>query len=371
MNGSPLYTLLLRQNGVRGVYSIGRVQTPTLYMVYQRDQAIKNFKPEPYFELNAEILANQQKFVAKLDPYQRFKDETGLMTFMRAKHVHKGSQDGLIKDVQKQGKKRASPQLFSLSSLQSAMNKRYHASASQTLAAIQSLYEAKLLSYPRTDCAYITDEEFDYLVANLTKYLGLVSKPVALTNTTQAFVHELFPNAELIIDRFHIIQLIGRTMDTIRTQCLKQLDKHSREYKVLKSLWRLFHKANPDAQKSRYLFGLNEYSTEQNAIDIGTNTFPAFKTAYETYIDLHDALMGCHADELKNIITNYQPNGTPLDTAMHTLRKNLNGVINAAKSSYSNGPIEGINRKIKELKRACYGFSNQANMFTRVYQLIA
>ncbi len=153
-------------------------------MVYQRDQAIKNFKPEPYFELNAEILANQQKFVAKLDPYQRFKDEAGLMTFMRAKHVHKGSQDGLIKDVQKQGKKRASPQLFSLSSLQSAMNKRYHASASQTLAAIQSLYEAKLLSYPRTDCAYITDEEFDYLVANLTKYLGLVSKPVALTNTT-------------------------------------------------------------------------------------------------------------------------------------------------------------------------------------------
>lgn len=50
--------------------------------------------------------------------------------------------------------------------------------------------------------------------------------------------------------------------------------------------------------------------------------------------------MGRHADELKNIITNYQPNGTPLDTAMHTLRKNLNGVINAAKSSYSNEPIE-------------------------------
>ncbi len=104
---------------------------------------------------------------------------------MQAKHVQKGSQAGLIKDVQKQGKKRASPQLFSLSSLQSAMNKRYHASDSQTLAAIQSLYEDKLLScYPRTDCAYITDEEFEYLVANLTKYLGLVSKPVALTNTT-------------------------------------------------------------------------------------------------------------------------------------------------------------------------------------------
>ena len=171
-------------------------------MVYQRDQAIKNFKPEPYFELNAEILANQQKFVAKLDPYQRFKDETRLMTFMQAKHVQKGSQGGLIKDVQKQAKKSASPQLFSLSSLQSAMNKRYHASASQTLAAIQSLYEAKLLSYPRTDCAYITNEEFEYLVANLTKYLGLVSKRVALTNTTP---NKRYVNGKKVEEHYAII----------------------------------------------------------------------------------------------------------------------------------------------------------------------
>jgi len=71
-------------------------------MVYQRDQVNKTFKPKPYFELNAEILANQQKFVAKLAPYQRFKDKTGLMTFMQAKHVQKGSQTGLIKGVSKQ-----------------------------------------------------------------------------------------------------------------------------------------------------------------------------------------------------------------------------------------------------------------------------
>ena len=151
-------------------------------MVYQRDQAIKNFKPEPYFELNAEILANQQKFVAKLDPYQRFKDEAGLITFMQAKHVQKGSQAGLIKDVQKQDKKRASPQLFSLSSLQSEINKRYHASASDTLQAVQNLYEAKLLTYPRTDSNYITEQEFNYLVENLNGYLGFLSKDVSLNH---------------------------------------------------------------------------------------------------------------------------------------------------------------------------------------------
>ena len=82
------------------------------------------------------------------------------------------------------------------------MNKRYHASASQTLAAIQSLYEDKLLSYPRTDCAYITDEEFEYLVANLTKYLGLVSKPVALTNTTP---NKRYVNGKKVEEHYAII----------------------------------------------------------------------------------------------------------------------------------------------------------------------
>ena len=126
------------------------------------------------------------------------------MTFMQAKHVQKGLQGGLIMDVQKQAKKRASPQLFSLSSLQSAMNKRYHASASQTLAAIQSLYEAKLLSYPRTDGAYITNEEFAYLVANLTKYRGLVSQSVALTNTTP---NKHYVNGKKVEEHYAIIMI--------------------------------------------------------------------------------------------------------------------------------------------------------------------
>ncbi|MCK3678182.1 DNA topoisomerase III, partial [Lactiplantibacillus plantarum] len=66
--------------------------------------------------------ANQQKFEAKLDPYQRFKDEKGLMIFMQAKNVQRGPQTALIKDVQNIVKKTPSPRLFSLSSLQSAVN---------------------------------------------------------------------------------------------------------------------------------------------------------------------------------------------------------------------------------------------------------
>lgn len=166
---------------MKGVYSIGRVQTPTLYMIYQRDLAIKNFKPEPYFELNAKISVDSQNFDAKLDPYERFKYEKQLITFMDDKSVQKGNQDGLIKDVQKQQKKSSSPRLFSLSNLQSEINKRYHGSASDTLKAVQSLYEVKLLTYSRTDCNYITDQEFNYLVDHLEAYSKLLANQVSLT----------------------------------------------------------------------------------------------------------------------------------------------------------------------------------------------
>lgn len=54
------------------------------------------------------------------------------------------------------------------------MNKQAHVSASETLKAVQALYEAKLLTYPRTDCQYITDQEFDYLLDNLTAYQALL-----------------------------------------------------------------------------------------------------------------------------------------------------------------------------------------------------
>lgn len=184
MNASPLYSLLLQKNGVNGVYSIGRVQTPTLYMVYQRDQAIENFKPEPYFEFKAKVTVDSGTFEAKLEPYQRFKDTTGINTFMQAKSIQNGQQPALIKDVQRKVKRTLSPKLFSLSSLQSAINKKFHASASDVLAAVQALYEAKLLTYPRTDCNFITNEEFEYLVPNIDRYAHIIDSSVALTQLT-------------------------------------------------------------------------------------------------------------------------------------------------------------------------------------------
>jgi transposase len=188
----------------------------------------------------------------------------------------------------------------------------------------------------------------------------------------QLFVHEVFPKAQIIIDRFHIVQLLGRALDQARIAALKQIhDHHLRTYKVLKSQWRLFHKADPDASHIRYLFGLNEYTTEQNALDLALDENPALKLVYEAYLAFHSALMNQDTRRIWHLLDTYRATGTPLDVVMETLRKNRSGVLAATASPRSNGPIEGINRLIKSLKRSCFGFRNQANFFDRIYQLTA
>lgn len=187
----------------------------------------------------------------------------------------------------------------------------------------------------------------------------------------QALVHEVFPNAEVVFDRFHIVQLLGRALDQVRIQCMKKLELRDRVHKAMKSHWRLFHKSHPEAHTRTYKLVINEFMTEQEVIDLATNAFPEFKHAYETYISVHDTLMDGKTEELEYLIEQYTNNGTVMDVAISTLRKNLKGVLKAATCKLSNGPVEGINRKIKELKRTCYGFSNQLNMFKRILQITA
>lgn len=170
MNASPLYTLNLQKKGINDTFSIGRVQTPTLFLIYQRQLAIETFKKEPFFEIESQVEASKGTFKAHLSPSKRFDNEGDIKPFVEEKEAKIGKQDGQITKVDKKKKQNNSPLLFSLSSLQSKINQMYKASASDTLKAVQSLYEAKLLTYPRTDTPYITESEFSYLRNNIEKY---------------------------------------------------------------------------------------------------------------------------------------------------------------------------------------------------------
>lgn len=85
MNGSPLYSLLLQQKGIPGSFSLGRVQTPTLYMIYQLQEKIRNFQKEPYFEGKAQVIAQNGAFDAKLDPNETQATQEAFEDYLKEK----------------------------------------------------------------------------------------------------------------------------------------------------------------------------------------------------------------------------------------------------------------------------------------------
>lgn len=174
MNLSRLYTLYMQRNGMKGAFSIGRVQTPTLYLIYQRNKEIEEFVSKPFFELYSNFTHEKGKYKGKYE--ERFNSLEDLKAFKEKYKLD--NTKGIIDEVTTNEKKEYAPRLFSLSDLQSEMNKNFGYGASETLKIMQSLYEKKIVSYPRTDSNYIGTPEFEYLKSNLSKYLQLVNEDI-------------------------------------------------------------------------------------------------------------------------------------------------------------------------------------------------
>ncbi|GLC88858.1 type IA DNA topoisomerase [Lysinibacillus piscis] len=173
MNCSRLYTLLLQQKGFKGSISIGRVQSPTVYLIYKRLQEIENFKPENFYEIEGLFKAQQgiYKGKAKLKTKVRAEAEQLLQ-----QHGIQPIEMGQITSVVNKTKHIQPPKLHALSTLQATANKRWKYSPAHVLKLTQSLYEKKLVSYPRTDSQLITHNEYSYLQETLPKYQQLIGK---------------------------------------------------------------------------------------------------------------------------------------------------------------------------------------------------
>lgn len=102
----------------------------------------------------------------------------------------------------------------------------------------------------------------------------------------------LFPNAQIVIDRFHIVQLTTRSISAIRRGLQQIIDKQSREYKIMKNGWRLFLKkyGNLETTHRKYMRGLNEYITEEEAITLVFKSFPHLEAAYLVYQEALEAI---------------------------------------------------------------------------------
>ena len=147
MNCTRLYTLRYGQN--RQVLSIGRVQTPTLALIVNRQKEIDNFKPEPYWVLatvyrDTTFTATKGKFTSKEEGEEAFKTIEG--------------KPFTVTKVEKKEGKEQPPQLYDLTSLQVDCNRKFGFSAEMTLNLIQALYEKKYTTYPRVDTQYLSDD---------------------------------------------------------------------------------------------------------------------------------------------------------------------------------------------------------------------
>ena len=149
INATRLYTIKYGQN--RQVLSIGRVQTPTLALIVNRQKEIDNFKPEPYWVLatiyrDTTFTATQGRFTSKEEGEQAFS-------------LIEGKPFTITKVEKKKGKE-TPPSLFDLTSLQVECNKKFGLSAETTLNVIQSLYETKVATSPRVDTTFLPDDVY-------------------------------------------------------------------------------------------------------------------------------------------------------------------------------------------------------------------
>ena len=179
MNATRLYTLKYGQN--RQVLSIGRVQTPTLALIVNRQKEIDNFEPEPYWVLatiyrNTQFTATSGKFTSKEEGEKAFSTIAG--------------KPFTVTDVSKKKGTEAPQHLYDLTSLQVDCNKKFAYSADITLKLIQSLYEKKFTTYPRVDTQYLTDDIYPKVpqilngvsqakIMSQQKYLPLVQQLAA------------------------------------------------------------------------------------------------------------------------------------------------------------------------------------------------
>lgn len=159
-------TLALSLAAGRGTYSVGRVQTPTLAMVCARYWENRRFTPETFWQLHLAVKGEGEE-VVKFTSEEKWKDgdkANGLY-----KRIKETCKEIRIVQVERKQKTEEPPLLYDLTTLQKEANSRYGLTAEQTLAIAQKLYEAKLITYPRTSSRYIPDDVFETIPKLLEK----------------------------------------------------------------------------------------------------------------------------------------------------------------------------------------------------------
>lgn len=182
MNATRLYSLKYSSPG--NVLSIGRVQTPTLALIVQRQAEIENFKPEDFWELKTEY--RDVTFNAKSGRFKSLDEANKALAEIVGRPM-------VINEVQDKKGREAPPRLFDLTSLQVECNKKWGWSADETLRLIQSLYEKKVTTYPRVDTTYLSEDIYP-------KIPGILKQMTPYAPLTDKLVNGKIPKSKKVFD---------------------------------------------------------------------------------------------------------------------------------------------------------------------------
>lgn len=202
---------------------------------------------------------------------------------------------------------------------------------------------------------------YDYKTRSKVKFvvIDMYSPYVSL-------IKRMFPNASIIIDKFHLTQLISRSLNKTRIMIMKKYKSHHRK---LKRYWRLILKSKQDLDASKWkrFTCFNNLMTESDVVDFLVNIDDEFKQTYLLYQDILFAIKKKNYNLLYSILNSYNPNiSSYMKTSIKTLLQFLPFIKNSFSNNYHNGFIEGNNNFIKVIKRIAFGFRSFKRFKTRI-----
>ena len=186
-----------------------------------------------------------------------------------------------------------------------------------------------------------------------------------------SLIKELFVNAEIIIDRFHIVKLFTNSFNHTRIDTMKDYSPSNIKYKRLKKYWKLFLKPYKLLDIKHFFKRVhfpNRLVSDEDIVDISLDVDKTLKNTYDCYQCLREdiekrdfELFVFHLNYFKDKVSDR------MKTSINTCFYYLDFIKNSFTYNYSNGPIEGINNFVKVLKRIAFGYRNFANFRTRIF----
>ena len=185
-----------------------------------------------------------------------------------------------------------------------------------------------------------------------------------------SLVKSIFPNGEIVLDKFHIINLISRAFNQTRISIMNSIqdDSLKRKFKLFwKSLLKYYHDLY---QVNYYCQSFKRKLSSKDKVDYLLEKSPELEANFNVYQDIIQAIRHNNFKRFESIVKKYLANKEKISKkmiiALRTLKKYMKYIENMFESNITNGVIEGLNNKIKSIKRTAFGYSNFSNFKKRI-----